>query len=146
MATVTAIYRPFLAVVHNTAIGNLWVVRLYISLPASHVQKILPKCTHTVRLIERLQYSVFHAMELLLMLLTCVFQATRRRDRVTGLNSVHYQVESKTRLTVDGAPVRMINVHLKCNYQDTPWCITPTDYKVIQGAQKRGMLVPKEIG
>ena len=42
MATVTAIYRPFLAAVRNTAIGTHWGVRLYRCLTKPLLRKIFP--------------------------------------------------------------------------------------------------------
>ncbi|XP_066999243.2 beta-1,4-galactosyltransferase 7 isoform X1 [Anabrus simplex] len=49
-------------------------------------------------------------------------EVTRRRDRQTGLNSVGYLVESVQEVTIDSAPLTIINIHLKCNKQLTPWC------------------------
>ena len=56
MATVTAIYRPFLVAVHNTVIGTHWGVRLYECLTKPMLQKNIPTCTQTVRLIGRIWY------------------------------------------------------------------------------------------
>ena len=67
-----------------------------------------------------------------------------RLDQETGLTSLQYYLESKQRLTVDGAPFNIYNVRLKCNYEKTPWCLTPDDYKVVKDAKNpNGRLVPK---
>ncbi|KAI1286017.1 Beta-1,4-galactosyltransferase 7 [Halotydeus destructor] len=47
---------------------------------------------------------------------------TRRRDRDTGVNNVQFEIVADTRMTIEGAPCRLISVQLKCNYQVTPWC------------------------
>ena len=55
MATVTAIYRPFLVAVGNTAIGTHLGVRLYECLTKPLLQNF-PTCTCTVRLIGQIRY------------------------------------------------------------------------------------------
>ena len=57
------------------------------------------------------------------------FQQSRRRDRVTGVDSVKYTLLSSTRLTIEDAPVRIINVNLFCDLNTTNWCITPEQRK-----------------
>ena len=74
----------------------------------------------------------------------CVFQYIFRLDQETGLKSLQYQLESKRHLSIDGAPVHMYDVRLKCNYEKTPWCMTPADYKVVKDAKSpNGRRVPK---
>ncbi|XP_075774020.1 beta-1,4-galactosyltransferase 7 isoform X2 [Pelodiscus sinensis] len=43
-------------------------------------------------------------------------------DRDGGLSNVRYQVESRTSLTVAGAPCTVLNVLLDCDTSETPWC------------------------
>ena len=48
--------------------------------------------------------------------------ATRRRDKQTGLSTVFYKVSAKRHLTVDTVPVTLLDVHLECDKTMTPWC------------------------
>ncbi|CAN8004029.1 unnamed protein product [Ixodes hexagonus] len=47
---------------------------------------------------------------------------TRKRDRVTGLADVKYDLVSMHRLVIDGAPLEVLDVRLHCNLTVTPWC------------------------
>lgn len=47
---------------------------------------------------------------------------TRKRDRVTGLADVKYDLAALHRLVIDGAPVEVLDVRLRCNLTVTPWC------------------------
>ncbi|GFW80907.1 beta-1,4-galactosyltransferase 7 [Trichonephila clavipes] len=49
-------------------------------------------------------------------------EATRKRDRLTGLADVQYDLVSTQHITVDLAPIILHNVKLICNYSLTPWC------------------------
>ncbi|XP_067133018.1 beta-1,4-galactosyltransferase 7 [Centruroides vittatus] len=49
-------------------------------------------------------------------------EATRRRDRLTGLTTVKYTVVNRHELVIGTAPVFVYNVKLVCNYTLTPWC------------------------
>lgn len=49
-------------------------------------------------------------------------EATRRRDRKTGLNTVQFQLISTQHISVDSAPLIFYNVKLICNHTLTPWC------------------------
>lgn len=51
-------------------------------------------------------------------------EATRKRDRLTGLADVQYEVVSTQHITIDSAPLVLHNVKLICNYTLTPWCET----------------------
>lgn len=48
-----------------------------------------------------------------------------KRDRVTGLTSLKYRVEKRTNLNINGAPCTILNVHLDCDLEQTPWCDNP---------------------
>nr|CAG4651225.1 EOG090X0AZ6 [Simocephalus serrulatus] len=48
--------------------------------------------------------------------------ATRKRDRVTGLKDVSYQMHSISSLLIDSSPATLLNVLLHCNKTLTPWC------------------------
>lgn len=48
--------------------------------------------------------------------------ATRRRDRQTGLSTTFYKVVSKKELLVDGARVNYLDIQLECDKLVTPWC------------------------
>uniref|UniRef100_A0A8C5UEW1 Beta-1,4-galactosyltransferase n=1 Tax=Malurus cyaneus samueli TaxID=2593467 RepID=A0A8C5UEW1_9PASS len=43
-------------------------------------------------------------------------------DREGGLNNVRYQIESRTDLSVAGAPCTVLNILLDCDTNETPWC------------------------
>nr|CAD7445378.1 unnamed protein product [Timema bartmani]CAD7459691.1 unnamed protein product [Timema tahoe] len=49
-------------------------------------------------------------------------EVTRRRDRQTGLSNVQYHLQSSRELTIDGAPVMVLNIALSCDKLLTPWC------------------------
>ncbi|XP_062601148.1 beta-1,4-galactosyltransferase 7-like [Saccostrea cucullata] len=57
-------------------------------------------------------------------------QKTSRLDRETGASNVRYTVESRTDITIQGAPARIINVVLNCDLQATPWCLKPQYHSV----------------
>merc|ERR1719394_968730 len=48
--------------------------------------------------------------------------ATRRRDKQTGLSTVFYKVSAKRHLTIDTVPVTLLDIHLECDKGMTPWC------------------------
>jgi len=48
--------------------------------------------------------------------------ATRRRDRQTGLSTTFYKVSSKRKLVVDNASVTFLDIRLECDMLVTPWC------------------------
>jgi xylosylprotein 4-beta-galactosyltransferase len=48
-------------------------------------------------------------------------------DRRTGVNNVKYKMLSRKELSVDGAPVTIINVELSCDIDVTPYCQMPTE-------------------
>ncbi|CAG0921942.1 unnamed protein product [Notodromas monacha] len=50
------------------------------------------------------------------------YEVTRKRDRQTGLNTTKYEVHSRPEVTIDGIPVAVLNILLKCNKTETPWC------------------------
>lgn len=47
---------------------------------------------------------------------------TRKRDRETGLNNVHYHISDKKILTIEDARLTVLNIYLECNKTLTPWC------------------------
>ncbi|KAK6178031.1 hypothetical protein SNE40_012870 [Patella caerulea] len=57
-------------------------------------------------------------------------EKTRRLDKITGVNSVDYTVDSKHELTIDDGYVTVINVKLKCDLNFTPWCLVKEDHEV----------------
>ncbi|XP_050391801.1 beta-1,4-galactosyltransferase 7-like [Patella vulgata] len=57
-------------------------------------------------------------------------EKTRRLDKITGVNSVDYTVDSKHELTIDDGYVTVINVKLKCDLDFTPWCLMKEDHEV----------------
>nr|DBA30935.1 TPA: hypothetical protein GDO54_006857 [Pyxicephalus adspersus] len=44
-------------------------------------------------------------------------------DRQGGLHNVQYRVESRSELTVGGAPCTVLNILLDCDMNETPWCV-----------------------
>ncbi|XP_077296932.1 beta-1,4-galactosyltransferase 7 [Arctopsyche grandis] len=49
-------------------------------------------------------------------------EATKRRDRDTGLHNVEYTLASEQKLVIDGVSVTILNVQLSCDKSFTPWC------------------------
>ncbi|CAD7084637.1 unnamed protein product [Hermetia illucens] len=49
-------------------------------------------------------------------------EVTRKRDRETGLKTVKYRISDVRQLTIDGAAVTVLNIHLECDHKSTPWC------------------------
>lgn len=47
------------------------------------------------------------------------------RDRVTGLNTTEYTIESENNIVINGSSALIVGVHLECNIHETPWCMTP---------------------
>lgn len=43
-------------------------------------------------------------------------------DREGGLSTVRYRVDSRTALSVAGAPCTVLNIMLDCDKAATPWC------------------------
>lgn len=43
-------------------------------------------------------------------------------DREGGLSTVKYHVDSRTTLSVSGAPCTVLNIMLDCDKAATPWC------------------------
>ena len=62
-------------------------------------------------------------------------QQSRIRDRITGLDTVEYKEISRHRLTIEGAPVTIIGVHLHCDLDMTSWCITPDQLRLYKAGQ-----------
>lgn len=49
-------------------------------------------------------------------------EETRRRDRVTGLDTLKHRIVQVHNLTLDGTRVTVVNVELECDVSVTPWC------------------------
>ncbi|XP_060078547.1 beta-1,4-galactosyltransferase 7-like [Ylistrum balloti] len=54
---------------------------------------------------------------------------TSRLDRETGVSTVKYSVDRRVNLVIDGAPVTMLNVRLKCDLEKTKWCLKKEDHE-----------------
>lgn len=51
------------------------------------------------------------------------FQEQFKVDREGGLNTVKYLVDSRTALSIGGAPCTVLNIMLDCDKTATPWCV-----------------------
>ncbi|XP_077588950.1 beta-1,4-galactosyltransferase 7 [Stigmatopora nigra] len=49
-------------------------------------------------------------------------EAQFQLDPEGGLSNLHYHVDSRQELTIDGAPCTVINTMLECDQGKTPWC------------------------
>ncbi|XP_054747827.1 beta-1,4-galactosyltransferase 7 isoform X1 [Anastrepha obliqua] len=49
-------------------------------------------------------------------------EVTRKRDRVTGLNTLNYKILHVQELAVDGISITVLNILLECDLKETPWC------------------------
>ena len=68
-----------------------------------------------------------------------------RRDRETGVDTVIYSVTSRHEIRVDGVVgLTVINVHLNCVLEATPWCLTPRQLTSVMAAE-RARLPPDEF-
>jgi xylosylprotein 4-beta-galactosyltransferase len=65
---------------------------------------------------------------------------TRRRDQTSGFHTLEYKVSSAQVMTVDGHAFKLINVNLKCDKEDTPWC----DCKGAPQAEARTKTIKKK--
>ncbi|XP_069139870.1 beta-1,4-galactosyltransferase 7-like [Argopecten irradians] len=54
---------------------------------------------------------------------------TSRLDRETGVSTVKYSVDRRVNLAIEGAPVTMLNVRLKCDLEKTKWCLKKEDHE-----------------
>ena len=43
---------------------------------------------------------------------------------------MNYRVEKRTNLNINGAPCTILNVHLNCDLEQTPWCDNPDSWQV----------------
>lgn len=68
-----------------------------------------------------------------------------RRDRVTGVDTVEYDIESFRQLRIDNmADVTVVNVRLRCDLETTPWCVTSKHLTAIVKS-KRQQLSPNDF-
>jgi len=49
-------------------------------------------------------------------------EVTRRRDRVTGMDSLNYTLTSRSSVVIEDAHVTILNIMLHCDRSLTPWC------------------------
>jgi len=71
--------------------------------------------------------------------------ATRRRDRQTGLSTVFYKVANKRNISIDGAQVNLLDIHLECDKAITPWCNctgAPPDTNTPDRSRDEDVVVP----
>lgn len=54
------------------------------------------------------------------------WEVSKKRDRVTGVNTVKYSVTSTVEMTIAGAPLHFVSVELECDYNSTPFCDNPS--------------------
>ena len=38
---------------------------------------------------------------------------------------MQFDVENVREISIDGAPVTIVDIHLRCKLDITPWCVTP---------------------
>lgn len=48
---------------------------------------------------------------------------TRKRDKLTGLNTIKYSISDRKEMAIDGIKFTVINVNLDCDKDFTPWCL-----------------------
>ncbi|KAK9886113.1 hypothetical protein WA026_014900 [Henosepilachna vigintioctopunctata] len=49
-------------------------------------------------------------------------EITRKRDRKTGLHNIEYELLTWKNMTIDFAPLTVMNIKLHCDLNLTPWC------------------------
>ncbi|CAK1540924.1 unnamed protein product [Leptosia nina] len=52
-------------------------------------------------------------------------EVTRRRDRVSSVHDVAYNIHNTHSVAIDNLPITVVNVELLCNKTVTPWCQCP---------------------
>ncbi|XP_068221474.1 beta-1,4-galactosyltransferase 7 isoform X2 [Palaemon carinicauda] len=75
-------------------------------------------------------------------------EVTRRRDRETGLSTTQYHVQSIKEMSIQGAPVTVLNVILECDRNLTPWCDCTENVGNVPRSQRKSeksedVIVPK---
>ncbi|KAG0696232.1 Beta-1,4-galactosyltransferase 7 [Chionoecetes opilio] len=75
-------------------------------------------------------------------------EVTRHRDRHSGLSTVKYTIQSRKEMTIDGAPLTILNTVLECDQDVTPWCDCTENVGNTPKAQQRpskseDVIVPK---
>ncbi|XP_059151192.1 beta-1,4-galactosyltransferase 7-like [Physella acuta] len=56
-------------------------------------------------------------------------EKTRKLDKETGVSNVKYAVDSVKLMTIDGAPLTLLNTFLECDVDFTPWCLQAEDHE-----------------
>ncbi|XP_003391828.3 PREDICTED: beta-1,4-galactosyltransferase 7-like, partial [Amphimedon queenslandica] len=54
------------------------------------------------------------------------WRLSRRRDRESGLHTLKFEVLSIHNMSINGAPFKLANLELHCDYQKTPFCDHPS--------------------
>lgn len=54
------------------------------------------------------------------------YKMSRKRDKDTGLNTIQYQLVNIVNMTINDAPVKLVNIKLHCDYEKTPFCDHPS--------------------
>ncbi|CAH1785198.1 unnamed protein product [Owenia fusiformis] len=67
-------------------------------------------------------------------------QEMKRRDRLTGVDTVQYTIDNQHDITISGAPVTVYNILLECDLLATPWCIHPD---VLAASKRKERIVEK---
>ena len=63
-------------------------------------------------------------------MICCIFrQMGRQRDYVSGISDVRYTMLRKHELNVGGVNALVLDVNLFCDFNVTPWCLTPEQAK-----------------
>jgi len=71
--------------------------------------------------------------------------ATRRRDKETGVSNTIYKVEARRNLMIDGARVNFLDIQLECDRSLTPWCNctgAPPDTSPLDKTRDEDVVVP----
>jgi xylosylprotein 4-beta-galactosyltransferase len=72
-------------------------------------------------------------------------KAYLRRDHNTGVNSIRYTIASTRQVRIDDVvDVTIVNVHLNCKLEVTPWCLAPRQL-IAAVRQERTHMAPDEF-
>ncbi|XP_052773130.1 beta-1,4-galactosyltransferase 7-like [Mya arenaria] len=58
-------------------------------------------------------------------------EQTNRMDRETGVHTVKYEVKARNSLSINRAPVTLLEVKLSCDFLRTPWCLKKEDHHLL---------------
>lgn len=70
-------------------------------------------------------------------------EETRKRDQKTGLDTIRYHISDTYEMTINAIKITVLNVHLECDHNVTPWCdcsaVDALSKEKLKAKTKRGL-------